>query len=128
MRWLLEVMAKVEVVDVLVVVIQGEAMDAEIRVHVIALIVVGRTTSLTSARTNLENLSGLRLLMLLVQLPPHPLLLPPLYRYFRLTMIGSFSSKLPSHFSLHIVPPVFEDSAESYPTRRASRRLEGPSQ
>jgi len=86
-----------------VALIQGEAVDVKTRVHVMALIVSVRITCQIAVGTNLGNLSGLRSLMLLLSLLPHPLLLLSLCRYLNLTTTHSFSFSRPSRFCLHIV-------------------------
>ena len=86
-------MAEVEDVDAIMAKIQGEDMDAEIKIYVIVLIVIEIIIHLISEGTNLINLSGLRLLIYVVHLlqllPPSLLLL--LYRFFSHTISVSFS-------------------------------------
>jgi len=55
LRWLSEVMAEMEAVNVDVVMIQREVVDVVTRVQDNALILVRRTTFLTSAGISLEN-------------------------------------------------------------------------
>jgi len=83
---------EVEDVDIVVATFQGEDANTEIRVHVTVFTMVGTIITLTSSRTSVVSLRGLRLLLLLLlQLPP-PLLLSYKHTDRRFS--------LPSHLSL----------------------------
>jgi len=90
--WQLKVVVEVDE-DADVAVIQGKDVDAKKRVNAIVFNMVRTIIHQINIGTSSEKLSGIRLLILHLLLPP-PVLFP-LYKFFRQTMSGFFSSDCP---------------------------------